>query len=191
MRKNFGIKSWLLPQPVLIVGTYDEAGNADAMNAAWGGMYDFDKVVISLSPHQTTDNILKKKAFTLSFGSVGRVLESDFVGIVSAKKYPDKLKVAGLHTRKAEHVDAPVIDEFPVTVECTLAEYDDGIVVGQIVNVSADESVLDGEGNIDLGKLDLVVFDPVAAAYRRVGEKVARAFSDGKKLLRADMTPDD
>lgn len=184
MRKNFGKQTWVLPQPVLIIGTYDKAGNPDAMNAAWGGVYDANKIVISLSPHKTTENIAQNKAFTISFGDVKNMLASDYVGIVSATKTPDKLKKAGLHTHRAEYVNAPVIEEFPVTLECTFEKFnEDGNLVGKIVNVSADEEVLDSNGNIDLGKLDLIIFDPIAAAYRKVGEKVGNAFSDGKKLI--------
>lgn len=184
MRKNFGKQTWVLPQPVLIIGTYDKDGNPDAMNAAWGGVYDANKIIISLSPHKTTKNIEERKAFTISFGDVKNVLASDYVGIVSANKVPDKLQRVGLHTHKAQHVNAPIIEEFPVTLECELEKFnEDGNVIGRIVNVSADEEVLDDNGRIDLGKLDLIIFDPVAAAYRRVGEKVGNAFSDGKKLI--------
>ena len=184
MRKNFGKQTWVLPQPVLIIGTYDKDGNPDAMNAAWGGVYDEGKVIVSLSPHKTTQNIAATKAFTISFGDVKNLLASDYVGIVSANKTPDKLQKAGLHTHKAESVFAPIIEEFPVTLECEFVKFnEDGNLVGKIVNVSADEQVLDGDGNIDLDKLELIIFDPIAAAYRRVGEKVGNAFSDGKKLI--------
>lgn len=183
MRKNFGKQTWVLPQPVLILGTYDKDGNPDAMNAAWGGVYDANKIIVALSPHRTTDNILLNKAFTVSFGNVKSLVAADYVGIVSANEEPKKMEKAGLHTHKAEHVNAPVIEEFPVTLECTLESVtDDGNVIGSIVNVSADENVLDSRGRIDLGKLDLIIFDPVNAAYRRIGENVGNAFSDGKKL---------
>ncbi len=184
MRKNFGKQTWVLPQPVLIIGTYDKEGNADAMNAAWGGVYDANKIIISLSPHKTTENIVANRAFTVSFGDVKNLLAADYVGIVSAHAEPQKMQKAGLHTHRAEHVAAPVIEEFPVTLECELEEFTkDGNVIGKIVNVSAEEEVLTG-GKIDLGKLGLLIFDPVAAAYRVVGEKVGNAFADGKKLAK-------
>ena len=183
MRKNFGKQSWVLPQPVLILATYDKAGNADAMNAAWGGMYDDNQIIVCLGEHRTTQNIREQKAFTVSFGSVKTVVASDYVGIVSANDEPEKMKKAGFTTVKSGCVNAPVIEQFPVTLECRLVKFtEDGNVVGDIVNVSAEESVLDAEGKIDLGKLELIIFDPVRAAYRRVGEKVGNAFSDGKKL---------
>lgn len=183
MRKNFGTQTWVLPQPVLILGTYDKDGNADAMNAAWGGVYDEGKIIISLSPHRTTENIKLQKAFTVSFGDTKNLVAADYVGIVSANEEPEKMQKAGLHTHRAEKVNAPVIEEFPVTLECTLERFtEDGNVVGKIVNVSAEESVLNEKGKIDLGKLDLIIFDPVTAGYRRIGERVGNAFSDGKRL---------
>ncbi len=184
MRKNFGAKPWFYPLPVLIIGTYDENGNPDAMNAAWGGLYDSDKVVLCLSAgHKTTQNILKKGAFTLSFADAAHVAEADFVGMVSANQVPDKLAKAGLHTRKSEFVDAPVIDEFPMTLECKfLHETEDGNVVGQIVNISADEAILDENGKIDPDKLQPISFEPVHNTYRKLGQVVGSAFRDGGKL---------
>lgn len=184
MRKNFGAKPWFYPLPVLIIGTYDENGNPDAMNAAWGGLYDSDKVVLCLSAgHKTTQNILKKGAFTLSFADAAHVAEADFVGMVSANQVPDKLAKAGLHTRKSEFVDAPVIDEFPMTLECKfLHETEDGNVVGQIVNISADEAILDENGKIDPDKLQPISFEPMHNTYRKLGQVVGSAFRDGGKL---------
>ena len=183
MRKDFGKQTWALPQLVLIVGTYDKDGKADAMNAAWGGVYDTDTVMLCLGEHKTTDNIREQKAFTVSFGDVKNLVASDYVGIVSANDDPDKMKKSGFTTIKSEHVNAPIICELPVTLECKLIKFnEDGIVVGEIVNVCADESVLGANGKIDTDKLDLITFDPIHAAYRRVGEKVGNAFSDGLKL---------
>ena len=184
MRKNFGSKPWLYPQPVLIIGTYNEDGTADAMNAAWGGMYDSDKVMLCLSAeHKTTANIKNRKAFTVSFADAAHVVPSDYVGIVSANKDPEKMQKSGFHTTKSELVDAPLIDELPVSMECTLLKItEDGNIIGQIVNVSADESVLDGDGNIDLSKFRPISFDPVHSGYHVLGEKVGNAFRDGAAL---------
>ena len=183
MRKNFGVKSWVYPQPVLMIGTYDESGKADVMNAAWGGQYEADQVMLCLGEHQTTKNIRAKKAFTLSFADVSHMAACDYVGIVSATDTPDKMEKAGFHTTKAEFVDAPIIDELPLTLECKLVKFnEDGNVIGEIVNISADESILDADGNIDTGKLDAIIFDPVQAAYRKVSDKVGAAFHDGAQL---------
>lgn len=183
MRKNFGVKPWVYPQPVLIVGTYDEEGDPDAMNAAWGGQYDGNQVMLCLGAHKTTENIKLKGAFTVSFATASQVIPSDYVGIVSANNDPDKMKKSGFTTTKSEFVDAPIINELPMTLECRLLKFnEDGNVIGEIVNVSADESILDENGSIDAGKLDAIIFDPVNSAYLRLGEKVGSAFKDGAKL---------
>ena len=184
MRKNFGTKSWFYPLPVLIVGTYGEDGQADAMNAAWGGLYDADKVVLCLSAgHKTTANIKKRGAFTVSFADKANLVASDYVGIVSANTEPKKMEKSGFHTTKSQFVDAPLIDELPVALECRFLKMtEDGNIIGQIVNVSADESVLDAEGSLDFAKFRPISFEPAHNAYHVLGEKVGRAFHDGAAL---------
>ena len=153
MRKNFGAKPWTYPQPVFIVGTYDEQGNADAMNAAWGGIDYDDRLNLCLSAgHKTVKNLLATKAFTVSMGTAGQMTACDYVGIVSGNSVADKLAHAGWHTVKSEFVNAPIIEELPMTVECELVSYDAETchLVGRIVNVSADESILDEKGKIKL-----------------------------------------
>ena len=170
--------------PVLIVGTYDENGTPDAMNAAWGGVYDYNQIMLCLAhSHKTTENIKKTGAFTLSFATAKTVVPCDYVGIVSANDEPDKFAKAGFHATKSEYVNAPIIDELPMTVECKLLKFnEDGICIGEIVNVSADESILDENGKVDAKKLDPIIYDSVTHAYWNFGEKVGRAFSDGKKI---------
>ena len=184
MRKNFGTKTWLYPMPVLIVGTYDENGTPDAMNAAWGGIYDTNQVMVCLADeHKTTENIKKTGAFTLSFATAKTVIPCDYVGIVSANDEPDKFAKAGFHATKSEYVNAPIIDELPMTLECRLIKFnEDGICVGEIVNVSADEAILDEKGRVDAKKLDPIIYDSVTHAYWNFGSKVGQAFSDGKKI---------
>ena len=184
MRKNFGKKTWFYPLPVLIIGSYDENGKADAMNAAWGGIYDSDKVVLCLSEnHKTTQNIKKRGAFTVSFADTAHVVETDYVGLVSANEVEDKLERAGFHTTKSEFVDAPLIDELPMTLECKLIKVnEDGNIIGEIVNVNADDSVLGEDGMIDATKLQAISYDPVHNTYVKMGEKVGNAFSDGANL---------
>lgn len=182
MRKRFGPKPWMYPQPVLIIGTYDADGNPDAMNAAWGGQYSPNQIMLSLSEHKTTENIRLKGAFTVSFATAATVVGADYVGIVSANSTPDKMIRSGFTTAKSEVVDAPVINELPLTLECRFVKFnEDGKVIGEIVNISADESILT-DGNIDSAKLDAIVFDPTNAAYLRLGEKVGNAFRDGAQL---------
>ena len=184
MRKNFGAKTWLYPMPVLIVGTYDEHGNPNAMNAAWGGIYDTGLLMVCLADdHKTTENINKTGAFTVSFATSNTVAACDYVGIVSANDVPDKFARAGFSAKKSEFVNAPIINELPMTVECELLKFnEDGICIGKIINVSADESVLDENGKIDAKLLSPIIYDSATHAYWSFGEKVGRAFSDGKKL---------
>ena len=184
MRKNFGKKTWFYPLPVLIIGSYDENGKADAMNAAWGGVYDSDKVVLCLSEnHKTTQNIKKRGAFTVSFADTAHVVEADYVGLVSANEVEDKLERAGFHTTKSEFVDAPLIDELPMTLEGKLIKVnEDGTIIGEIVNVNADDSVLGEDGMIDATKLQAISYDPIHNTYVKMGEKVGKAFSDGANL---------
>lgn len=185
MRKNYGVKTYLYPQPVLIVASYDEEGKANAMNAAWGGISDSNQVSLCLSAgHKTVKNIRKTGAFTISMADAAHVAACDYVGIVSGNTEPDKMEKAGFHTIKAEFVNAPVIEELPLTMECRLLHYEEetGRMVGEIVNVSADERILDESGKIDPAKLQPITYDPVNHTYLKLGEKVGNAFSDGKLL---------
>ena len=185
MRKNFGAKPWTYPQPVFILAAYDENGTPNAMNAAWGGISEDKELSMYISEgHKTTANILARKAFTVSMATAEQMVACDYVGIESGNQAVDKVAKAGWHTTKSEFVDAPLIDELPMAVECRLLSYDpsNGHLVAEIVNVSADESVLGPDGKIDPEKLDPITFDPVNNTYRRLGEKVGNAFKDGAKL---------
>lgn len=184
MRKNFGAKPFLYPMPVLIIASYDENGIPNAMNAAWGCIADMNRVAIYVAGnHKTMENILKKKAFTVSVADAANVVEADYVGIVSGSNTPDKLKKAGWHTTKSEFVDAPLIDELPMALECKLISFDEEseLLIGEIVNICADDRILT-DGNIDPIKLNPITYDPVNHGYFTLGKKVGNAFSDGKKL---------
>lgn len=181
MRKNFGVKPMVYPMPVFIIGTYDENGVANAMNAAWGGISEENEISICISAdHKTTYNLLKMGAFTVSMATAQLVKECDYVGIVSGNDVPDKLERCGLHTVKSELVDAPIILELPMSVECRLKSYDPEScrLVGEIVNVSCDEDYLT-DGKIDPDKLSPITYDPANHTYRVVGDIVGKAFSDG------------
>lgn len=185
MRKKFPVKPILYPQPVLIIASYDEQGVPNAMNAAWGCMADFDKIAMYLAGnHKTVKNILARGAFTVSMADAAHVVEADYVGVVSGNDVPQKLAKAGLHTVKSEFVDAPLIEELPLAFECKLISFDEEteLMLGEIVNISADERILGEDGKIDAKKLDPIVFDAVHNAYWTLGEKVGNAFSDGAKL---------
>ena len=111
--KSFGQKAWMLPQPVLIIGTYDHEGNPNAMNAAWGGHWDAKEIMISMGAHATTENLNRNGEFTVAFATRDTMVASDFVGIVSAKNYPQKMQKTGWKAIKAEHVNAPVFTKLP------------------------------------------------------------------------------
>ncbi len=185
MRKDFGVKTQVYPMPVFIVASYDKNGVPCCMNAAWGGIYDTNQIMVCLADdHKTTKNIIESGAFTVSIADAKHVLEADYVGIVSGNKVADKMNKAGLTTVKSNFVNAPVINEFPMTVECKLLKFnEDGICIGEIINVSADEAVLGDDGLIDPQKLEAITYDPVHHTYIKLGEKVGNAFADGKKIV--------
>jgi flavin reductase (DIM6/NTAB) family NADH-FMN oxidoreductase RutF len=185
MRKNFGAQTFLYPQPVLIIASFGEDGTPDAMNAAWGGISGDTQLTMYLdADHKTVANILARKAFTVSMADAAHVAQCDYVGVVSGNKVPDKLAKAGLHTEKSEFVDAPLIKELPLALECRLASYDEKTfrLVGEIVNVSADEKILGANGKVDPAKLEPITFDPVNHYYLKLGEKVGDAFKDGLRF---------
>ena len=184
MRKNFGPKSWMYPQPVLIIATYNEDGTPNAMNAAWGCISDVNQIAIYVDKtHKTAENILKRKAYTVSMATADQVVPCDYVGVVSGNKVPDKFSRTGWHTSKSDAVDAPIIDELPMTLECRLVSYDEEseLMLGEIVNVSADESVLTN-GVIDPLKLRPIAYDSCNHAYVVLTDKIGNAFKDGFSL---------
>lgn len=180
-RVDFGVKPWLFPMPVLIVGTYDKDGVPNAMNAAWGMISDSNEVSISMSQHKTTDNLAVTGAFTVSVATEETVVPCDYVGVETANKVPDKFARAGFHATKSQFVNAPLIDELPFALECKVKSYENGILIGEIVNISVDESVLT-EGQIDIKKLKPIACDAANHTYMSMGEVVGNAFSDGFKL---------
>ncbi|MDE7377187.1 MAG: flavin reductase family protein [Muribaculaceae bacterium] len=185
--KDFKPKAWILPQPVLIIGTYDADGTPNAMNAAWGGQWDMTEIVISLGSHATTDNINRTGEFTVSFATAQTTTAADYVGIVSGRKQPDKVAKAGLHAVKSAHVDAPVFTDFPMTLECRvkekIGESETGCyLIGEIVNIVCDEAYLAEDGKPDVEKMRLITFDPVHNGYISLGARVGNAFHDGLAL---------
>lgn len=185
MRKNFGAKPFCYPQPVFILAAYDENGAPNAMNAAWGGISEENEISLCISAdHKTTQNLLASGAFTVSMATADTVVACDYVGVVSGNKETEKMRKAGFHCEKSEFVNAPVIRELPMAIECRLKSYDGETcrLVGEIVNVSADESVLNENGKVDPAKLRPIAFDPMNNDYLVLGEKVGNAFADGLAL---------
>ena len=185
MRKKFGPKPYTYPQPVFIIATYNADGTANAMNAAWGGISNDTQISMCLSAgHKTVKNILERKAFTVSMADAAHTAACDYVGIVSGNDVADKFEKAGFHAVPSEFVDAPLIRELPLAVECTLISYnsDTCCLIGEIVNVCAEESILDENGQVDPAKFEPIVFDPFNNAYLKIGGKTGNAFSDGASL---------
>ncbi|MCM1513601.1 MAG: flavin reductase family protein [Anaeroplasma bactoclasticum] len=186
MKKNIKTTEAIFPMPVLMVATYNEDGSIDVMNAAWGTMLERDYVILNLTEtHKTVQNIKQRKAFTVSIADAKHVIEADYFGIVSANNFQNKFEKSGLTSSKSSLVDAPIINEFPICLECEFIEYQDGKygcgVIGKIINVSADEAVLINN-QVDITKLEAIAFDPYTHGYYKVTERVGNAFKDGAKL---------
>lgn len=183
-RVNFGAQHALVttPQPCVMIATWDKDHNPDVMMAAWAGQLDYNQIVISLSEHKTTDNLRETGAFTVSFADERTVAESDYFGMVSGRDVADKVAKVGFTVTASPNVDAPIINEYPLTLECHVVSFEDGMLIGEVVNQSADESILT-DGKIDLAKLKPVVFDAAGMCYRAIGEEVGKAWGDGKKFV--------
>ena len=182
-RKNFGPDHALVttPQPCVMIATWDKDHTPDVMMAAWAGQLDYNQIVISLSPHKTTENLAITNAFTVSFADERTVAESDYFGLVSGNDVPDKVARAGFTVTPSPNVDAPIINEYPLTLECRMVSFEDGMLIGEVVNQSADESILTN-GKVDLTKLKPIVFDASGMCYRTVGDSVGQAWGSGKKF---------
>ena len=185
--KSSGQKPWMLPQPVLIIGTYNDDGTPNAMNAAWGGQWDVKEIMISMGAHVTTENLNRCGEFTVAFATKETMVASDFVGIVSAKKDPEKMQKTGWTAVRSENVDAPVFTDFPMTMECRILrkidESEEGYyIVAEIVNILVDEKYIGEDGKPDIEKMHLISFEPVHHGYLEWGNRVGNAFADGKAL---------
>lgn len=186
MRKNIKTTEAIFPMPVLMIGTYNEDESVDVMNAAWGMMIDRNIIALNLTEtHKTVKNIKQRKAFTVSIANSDNVVVADYLGIVSGNNTPDKFANTKLTATKSENVDAPIINEFPICMECEFIEYQDGEfgagVIGKIVNVTVDENVMNGD-IVDISKVNAIAFDPYTHGYYKVGERVGEAFREGNKL---------
>ncbi len=186
MKQSLGAKTWVYPMPVFIIGTYNDDGTPNAMNAAWGGIANDKTISICIDrSHRTAGNLKKRKAFTVGIADCGNIAACDYVGIVSGNDVPDKVAKAGFHSSRSDKVDAPVFDELRMTLVCRMISYDeasDELLKGEIVDIIADDSVLT-DGKIDPAKLRPITYDPVNRTYLEIGAKVGTAFSDGKKLV--------
>jgi flavin reductase (DIM6/NTAB) family NADH-FMN oxidoreductase RutF len=188
MKKELGVHPYLFPMPVLMIATYDKNGNVDVMNMAWGGICAEDMVALNISAdHKTFKNIQEHMAFTLSVADTPHLKEADFFGTATGNTMEDKFQRSGLTSVKSALVDAPVIEEFPLTLECKVESIQTGgdpaRIVGKIINVLADENVLDNNGNIDPSKLNAFVYDQFQNGYYAIGEKVGQAWESGASFM--------
>jgi len=180
MRKEIKNMAFL-PLPVLIIGTFDENGKPNAMNAAWGGISDYGEVSIALSPHKTTDNLKKTKAFTVAFATKNTEQISDYFGMVSGRT-EDKIARAGITFSKSKNVNAPIFDCYPLALECKMVSFENGTLIGKVVATSVDEQYIKKDGALDVDKMEIISFDMSSNTYRVLGPVVGKAFSDGLKL---------
>lgn len=186
MRKKLDLTEGIFPMPVLMVAAYNEDGTVNVMNAAWGTMQERGNVALKLSEgHKTVKNIKARGAFTVSIADADHIIEADYFGIASGNNTPDKFAKSGLTASRSELIDAPIINEFPICLECEFIEYQTNEygcgVIGKVVNITADESVMDGD-QINMSKVNAIAFDPYTHGYYKVTERVGEAFSDGMKL---------
>lgn len=189
MKKDLGVKPYTFPMPVLMIATYGDDGVVDVMNMAWGGVCAMNMVALNIDEdHKTSENIKKRGAFTLSIADIPHIEAADFFGIATGNKMADKFERSGLHAVKSENVDAPVVEEFPLTLECKVVECQNTVygfrVLGEIVNVLADEEVLDEKGKVDPTKLNAFIFDQFQSGYYAVGEQVGQAWKTGVPLMK-------
>ena len=182
MRKNIKVTEAIFPMPVLMIATYNEDGSIDVMNAAWGTMLERNQVILNLTEtHKTVQNIKERKAFTVSIADSDHVVEADYFGIVSGNNTPNKFENSSLTATKSENIDAPIINEFPICLECEFIEYKECGVIGKVVNVTADDKVMNGD-NVDISLVNAIAFDPYTHGYYKVNERVGNAFKDGLQL---------
>ncbi len=186
MRRDLKQTESIFPMPVLMIATYNDDGTVNVMNAAWGTMQSQDHVALKLTEsHKTVQNIKARKGFTVSIADAAHYVQADYFGVVSGKNIPNKLEASGLTVTKSTRVDAPIINEFPICMECEFVEYqhnDYGCgVIGKVVNTSADEAVMDGD-KVDIAKVGAIAFDPYTHGYYKIGERVGDAFKDGLQL---------
>ena len=186
MRQKLSLTEGIFPMPVLMIATYNEDGSVNVMNAAWGTMQERDTVALNLTEsHKTVKNIKARGAFTVSIADAAHVVEADYFGVESGNRVGDKFARSGLTADKSELVDAPIIREFPLCLECEFVEYQTNAygvgVIGKVVRVTADERVMK-DGKVDMSLVDAIAFDPYTHGYYRVSERVGEAFKDGLKL---------
>ncbi len=186
MKKQIKAKGAIFPMPVLLISTFNEDGTVDVMNAAWGTMVDRELVALNLSEtHRTVENIKARGGFVIHFADVRHVVEADWFGVVSGRNEPEKFARSGMTYEKSALVDAPIINELPLAMECEFVEFQSDAtglgVIGRVLRTSVEESAVK-DGAVDIDALEAIAFDPYTHGYYKVGGRVGEAFRDGLKL---------
>ncbi len=184
MKKDIKNVSGIFPMPVLMIGTYNEDGSTNLMNAAWGMAQSMTHLKLCLTEsHKTVKNMKRTGYCTVALGTEEHMTAADFVGLVSGNSVGDKFEKTGLHSQKSENVDAPVIEEFPICMECKVIGFENDGTLVEVVNVLADEKYINEDGTLNLSEMGILAYDPYGHGYYKVGEKVGQAFNEGKKLF--------
>ena len=184
MKKEISKAPGIFPMPVLMIGTYNEDGTVDVMNAAWGMAQSMTNLKLCLTEsHKTVKNMKRTMACTVALGTKELMKESDYLGLVSANNVSDKFEKSGLHAVKSERVDAPIIEEYPICMECKVVGFEDDGTLLEVVNVLAEEKYLNEDGTLKLDEMGIIAYDPYGHGYYEVGNKVGNAFEEGKKLI--------
>ena len=184
MKKDLKAVSGIFPMPVLMIGTYNEDGSVDVMNAAWGMAQSMTHLKLCLTEsHKTVKNMKRTGYCTVALATKDYVAESDYLGMVSANNVENKFEKSGLHAVKSEKVDAPIIEEYPICMECKVVGFEEDGTLVEVVNVLADEKYLNENGNLKLDEIGIISYDPYGHGYYEVSNKVGQAFSEGKKLM--------
>ena len=186
MKKEIKMAPAIFPMPVILIATYNEDGSVDVMNAAWGCAYDTNQIQLNISEsHRTTKNIRRTGCFVVTMADQAHIAEADYFGLVSGDRVKDKFARTGLKSHKSDLVDAPILDDFPICMECKDIEFQGEYgVLGEIVRLTVDDKYVDEKGNVDLTKMRIISYDPFNHGYYVVGEKVGHAFKDGKKYIK-------
>ena len=184
MKKDLKAVSGIFPMPVLMIGTYNEDGSVDVMNAAWGMAQSMTHLKLCLTEsHKTVKNMKRTGYCTVALATKDYIAESDYLGLVSANTVSNKFEKTGLHSVKSEKVDAPVIEEYPITMECKVVGFEEDGTLVEVVNVLADEKYINQDGSLKLDEMGIISYDPYGHGYYEITNKVGQAFTDGKKLM--------
>lgn len=185
MKKNYKAISGIFPMPVLMIATFNEDKTVDCMNAAWSMAVSMKQIKICMSStHKTYKNLKRNPYCTISLATKDLVKESDYFGIVSGNTFKNKFENSHLTFIKSSNIDAPIINEYPITMECSLVAFEDDGVVLDVLNILVEDKYLKDDNSIDFSKVGIISYNPYDNNYYEVKDIVGKAFTDGKKLIK-------